>query len=295
MNRKAVNPEAVELYNEYIHGDLPRRSFLRKLAGIAGSVAAAGALLPLLEPNYAYGQQVTEDDQRLETGYVEYPGVDGPVRAYFARPAGQDQPLPGVLVVHENRGLNAHIEDVARRAALAGYLALAPDGLSYTGGAPEDQEAARDLFGKSDRGRITDDVIAAVPYLAGRKDCSGRIGTVGFCYGGGVALSCAARESAVAASVCFYGRPLGADDVAKVNVPLMMHYAGKDTRINQSIPEFRALLDQQEIAYSLHMYPGTGHGFHNDTSAARYDREAADLAWQRSLSLFATTLKSAGV
>jgi carboxymethylenebutenolidase len=259
---------------------------LRKLAGIAGGAAAAGALLPLLEPNYAWGQQVDEHDQRLLTEYVEYPGVDGPVRAYFARPADQDGPLPGVLVIHENRGLNAHIEDVARRAALAGFIALAPDGLTFAGGAPQDQEAARDLFGNSDRERITQDVIAGVPYLAAREDCNGRVGTVGFCYGGGVSLLCAAREPAVAAAVCFYGRPLGAEDILKVSAPLMMHYAGEDKRINESIPAFRALLDEHHVAYSLNMYPGTGHGFHNDTSAARYNADAASLAWNRTINLF---------
>ena len=285
-----MDPKAIDLYNEYIHGDLPRRSFLKRLAGIAGSAAAASALLPLLEPNYAWGQQVPAEDQRLDASYVEYPGTDGPVKAYLARPAQAQGPLPGILVIHENRGLNAHIEDVARRAALAGYIALAPDGLSYAGGAPVDQEAARDLFGKSDRARITDDVTAGVPYLANRDDCSGRVGTVGFCYGGGVSLLCAARETATMAAVCFYGRPLGAEDVARVKVPLMMHYAGKDTRINQSIPEFRALLDEQQVAYSLHMYPGTGHGFHNDTSAARYDSTAATLAWERTMNLFGNYL-----
>jgi len=295
MKRKAddskqVKSEAIDLYNEYIHGDLPRRSFLRKLAGIAGSAAAASTLLPLLEPNYAYGQQVADDDQRLETSRIEYPSGEGTVRGYLARPAGAREPLPGVLVVHENRGLNAHIEDVARRAALAGYVALAPDGLTYAGGAPADQEAARDLFGKSDRERITNDVIAGLPYLAGRDDCSGRVGTVGFCYGGGVSLQCAVRETATAASVCFYGRPPGPDAVAKITAPLMMHYAGKDTRINQGISEFRASLDEHSVAYSLHMYPGTGHGFHNDTSAARYDSAAAGLAWERTLRFFANYL-----
>jgi len=286
MKNQRINHDAVELYNEYIHGDLPRRTFLKKLAGIAGSAAAAGALLPLLEPNYAWGQQVDEQDQRLATGYVEYAGTGGPVRAYYAKPADRSEPLPGILVIHENRGLNAHIEDVARRAALEGYVALAPDGLTYAGGAPEDQEAARDLFGKSDRERITDDVIAGVPYLAVRKDCNGRVGTVGFCYGGGVSLLCAARETAVAASVCFYGRPLGEEDVARVTVPLMMHYAGEDKRINESIPAFRALLDEYRVSYSLNMYPGTGHGFHNDTSAARYNEDAARLAWSRTIDLF---------
>jgi carboxymethylenebutenolidase len=249
-------------------------------------VAAASALLPLLESNYAWGQQVTPDDARLETGHLEYAGADGPVRGYLAKPAGCDGPMPGVLVIHENRGLNAHIEDVARRAALAGYLALAPDGLSYAGGAPEDQEAARDLFGRSDRERITADVIAGVPYLAARTDCTGRVGTVGFCYGGGVALLCAVRQAATAAAVCFYGSALSAEDVARVRAPLMMHYAGDDERINQSIPAFRQALDQHAVAYSLHMYPGTGHGFHNDSSQARYDAEAAGLAWKRTLAFF---------
>ena len=288
-----MKPEAIDLYNEYIHGDMPRRAFLQRLAGIAGSAAAASTLLAALEPNYAWGQQVAEDDPRLETGYVEYPGREGGVRGYLARPRGAAGALPGVLVIHENRGLNAHIEDVARRAALAGYLALAPDGLTYAGGAPTDQEAARDLFGRSDRGRITDDVIAGVPWLAARSDCSGPVGTVGFCYGGGVALLCAAREPATAAAVCFYGRALGEEDVASVRAPLMMHYAGKDERINQGIPAFRALLDNHEVPYSLHMYPGTGHGFHNDTSAARYAPESAALAWRRTLAFFGDYLGAA--
>lgn len=285
-----MDHKAIDLYNEYIHGDMPRRDFLRRLAGVAGGAAAATALLPLLESNYAWGQQVAPDDGRLETSRVEYAGSGGPVRAYLAKPAGGAGPLPGVLVIHENRGLNAHIEDVARRAALAGYVALAPDGLTYAGGAPEDQEAARDLFGRSDAARITADVIAGVPYLSARTDCTGKVGTVGFCYGGGVSLLCAAREAATAAAVCFYGSALTAEDVARVKVPLMMHYAGRDERINQSIPEFRQALDAHGIAYSLHMYPGTDHGFHNDSSQARYNAEAAALAWQRTLAFFGNYL-----
>lgn len=281
MDRKAI-----DLYDEYIHGDMPRRRFLQRLAGVAGGAAAASALLPLLESNYAWGQQVPPEDARLDTSYVEYAGAGGPVKAFLAKPADCEGTLPGVLVIHENRGLNAHIEDVARRAALAGYLALAPDGLTYAGGAPEDQEAARDLFGRSDRERITDDVIAGVPYLSARADCTGKVGTVGFCYGGGVALLCAVREAATAAAVCFYGSALSAEDVARVRVPLMMHYAGSDERINQSIPDFRQALDRHAVAYSLHMYPGTGHGFHNDSSQARYDAVAAALAWQRTLAFF---------
>jgi carboxymethylenebutenolidase len=286
-----VDPRIVDLYNDYVHGDMPRRTFLKRVSEVAGGMAAASAALALVEPNWAWGQQVDPDDSRIGQTTIEYTGTTGSVHGYLAKPAQADGPLPGVLVIHENRGLNAHIEDVARRAALAGYVALAPDGLSYVGGAPEDQEAARDRFRQADRETITADVIAGVPYLSERDDCTGRVGTVGFCYGGGVALQCAATHKATAASVCFYGRALAQEDVAKVEVPLMMHYAGNDKRINAMIPEFRAALDAHGVAYSLHMYPGTGHGFHNDTSQARYDAEAAGLAWQRTLRFFERFLR----
>jgi carboxymethylenebutenolidase len=279
------------LYNEYIHGDMSRRDFFRRVTEIAGSAAAATAAVALLEPDWAHGQQVDPEDARLSSGTVTYPGTTGPVRGYLTHPADVTGPLPGIVVIHENRGLNAHIEDVARRAALAGYVALAPDGLSFVGGGLVDQEAARDRFGQADRDTITNDVVAGVPFLAAHETCNGRIGTVGFCYGGGVSLLCAAREKAVAGSVCFYGRALSDEDVARVEVPLMMHYAGTDDRINAGIAAFRKSLDEHEIAYSLHMYPGTGHGFHNDTSQARYNEKAAGLAWRRTLRFFEETLK----
>lgn len=286
-----MDPRVIALYNDYIHGSMPRRDFVRRLAGIAGSVAAASALLPLIEPNYAAAQQVAGDDARLQTGYVTYPGQSGPVRGYLARPAGAEAALPGVLVIHENRGLNAHIEDVARRAALAGYVALAPDGLSVAGGAPVDQEEARNLFAATDRSIIDADVIAGVPWLAASAGCDGRVGTVGFCYGGGIALRCAAAHpERVAAAVCFYGSALPAEDIPKVKAPLAMHYAGEDPRINDAIPAFRQALDAAGLAYSLHMYPGTQHGFHNDASAARYAPEAAALAWRRTLEFFAAAM-----
>jgi len=281
-----MDPKILDLYNDYIHGEMPRRSFLKRLAEIAGSVAAAAAILPLIETNYAWGQQVDPADERLVQGYVEYMGTGGAVNAYFAKPATSAAALPGILVIHENRGLNAHIEDVSRRAALAGYVAVAPDGLSYVGGAPEDQEAARDKFRASDRATITADVIKGVAYLKSRDDCNGKVGAVGFCYGGGVALQCAVADPASDASVLFYGRALTAEQVAQVRVPLMLNYAGDDARVNASIPDFRAALDEHDVAYSLHMYPGTGHGFHNDTSQARYKEAAAKLAWQRTLSFF---------
>ncbi len=286
-----MDPRVVDLYNDYIHGDMPRRAFLKRVVEIAGSAAAATTMIALVEPDWAWGQQVDPADDRLNTGYVEYPGSTGPVKAYLAKPGAAEGPLPGILVVHENRGLNAHIEDVARRAALAGYVALAPDGLTYVGGGLADQEAARDRFAAADVAKITADVIAGVPYLAGHDDCSGKVGAVGFCYGGGVALLCAAREGATTAAVCFYGRALSAEDTARVRVPLMMHYAGQDERINAMIPEFRAALDAHGVAYSLNMYPGTGHGFHNDTSQARYNADAAALAWQRTMQFFDVYLR----
>jgi carboxymethylenebutenolidase len=281
-----VDPRITELYNEYVHGDMPRREFVHRVTRLAGSAAAASMFISMLEPDWARGQQVDESDPGIEQSTVVYPGAPGEVRGTLVRPAGASGPLPGVLVIHENRGLNAHIEDVARRVAKAGFIALAPDGLSYMGGAPADQEEARDLFGRADRDRITADVVAGVPWLAGREDCTGKVGAVGFCYGGGVALVCAVEEKATAAAVCFYGRALSEDQVTRLRVPVMMHYAGRDERINSMIPEFRSALDRNEVAYSIHMYPGTGHGFHNDTSEARYDEPAARLAWSRTITFF---------
>lgn len=287
-----MDPKITELYNDYIHGDMPRRSFLKQLAIITGGATMANAVLALVEPNYALGQQVNPDDERLQQGYVTYAGSSGPVRAYFAKPRHATDALPGVLVIHENRGLNAHIEDVARRTALEGYIAVAPDGLSFVGGAPEDQEAARDKFSQADTDTITADVIRGVAYLKTRDDCTGKTGSVGFCYGGGVSLQCAAAEPATDASVAYYGRALSAEQTARVSIPLMMHYAGNDERVNAMIPEFRLALDANKVAYSLHMYPGTGHGFHNDTSQARYDESAARLSWQRTINFFNHYLKS---
>lgn len=288
----SVDPSIVELYNEYIHGEMPRRSFLTRVAAVAGGAAATSLVLPLVESNFAWGGQVDPSDARLEEGYIEYPGTRGPVNAYFARAAGTGSPLPGILVIHENRGLNAHIEDVARRAALEGYVAVAPDGLSYVGGAPQDQEAARDKFRNADTEIITADVIKGVGHLKSRDDCNGRVGSVGFCYGGGVSLQCAVADPPVDACVLYYGRALSAEEAARVEAPLLMNYAGNDPRVNAMIPDFRAALDENRIAYSLHMYPGTGHGFHNDTSEARYNEAAARLSWQRTINFFNHYLKN---
>jgi carboxymethylenebutenolidase len=288
-----VDRRIIDLYNEYVHSSLPRRDFLTRLAKIAGGTAAALALLPLIEPNYAQARQVEPDDKRLKTEHLQFNGPNGPVKAYTARPAkiGKRDKLPGVLVIHENRGLNEHIEDVARRTALAGYLAIAPDGLSVAGGAPPDQEAARDLFAKTDGARIAGDVLAAVPWLAADATSNGKIGVVGFCYGGGLALRAAIETEGVDAAVSFYGRQLTGDETKRLKVPVMLHYAGADDRINAGIPEFRAALDAAAVPYSLNMYPGTQHGFHNDSSGARYNEPAAKLAWSRTMDFFDSYLK----
>jgi len=288
-----VDKSIIDLYNEYVHTAMPRREFITRLTTVAGGAAAAMAVLPLIEPNYAHARQIEPDDKRLRTEEIEFNGPNGAVKAYVARPKklGKGDKVAGVLVIHENRGLNEHIEDVARRVALAGYLAIAPDGLSVAGGAPADQEAARDLFAKTDGARIAGDVLAAVPWLAADASSNGKIGVVGFCYGGGLALRAAIEAVGVDCAVCFYGRQLSADDTRKLKVPLLLHYAGTDERVNAGINDFRVALDSVGVPYSLNMYPGTQHGFHNDSSSARYNEAAAKLAWQRTLDFFGTYLK----
>jgi len=289
-----VDRRIINLYNEYVHTAMPRRAFLDRLAKMAGGTAAALALLPLIEPNYAQARQTEPDDKRLKCERIQFNGPSGPVKAYMARPAKikRDVKIPGVLVIHENRGLNEHIEDVARRTALAGYVAIAPDGLSVAGGAPTDQEAARDQFAKQDPERIATDVLAAVPWLAAEYSSNGKIGVVGFCYGGGLALRAAVENKGVDAAVAFYGRQPPAAEVPKIRIPLLLHYAGEDERVNAGIPEFRTALDAAKVKYDLYMYPGTQHGFHNDSSEARYNEAAAKLAWQRTIDFFAANLKA---
>jgi carboxymethylenebutenolidase len=288
-----VDSRIIELYNEYVHSALPRREFLKRLANIAGGVAAATTLLAVLEPNYAQARQTEPDDKRLKTDRIEFNGPNGPVKAYTAvsRKVGKRDKIPGVLVIHENRGLNEHIEDITRRVALEGYFAVAPDGLSVAGGAPADQDAARDLFAKTDGARISGDILAAVPYMAADYSANGKLGVVGFCYGGGLALRAAVETVGVDAAVAFYGQQLSAENTKRLKVPVMLHYAGTDDRINAGIPEFRAALDAVGVPYSLNMYPGTQHGFNNDSTAARYNEAAAKLAWHRTIDFFDTYLK----
>jgi carboxymethylenebutenolidase len=218
-----VDRRIIDLYNDYVHSALPRRDFLARLAKIAGGTAAALAVLPFIEPNYAHARQVEPDDKRLKADKIEFAGPQGSIKAYVAMPRKikSAAKLPGIVVIHENRGLNQHIEDVARRAALGGYLAIAPDGLSVAGGAPADQEAARDLFARQDPARIAGDVLAAVPWLTAHSMCDGKIGVVGFCYGGGLALRAAIEAEGVDAAVCFYGRQLSAEETKRLKVPVL--------------------------------------------------------------------------
>jgi carboxymethylenebutenolidase len=284
----------IDLYNEYVHSALPRREFLTRLAKIAGGSAAALAVLPLLEPNYAQARQIEPDDKRVKGERIEFNGPNGPVKAYLARPTKvkRHQKIAGVLVIHENRGLNEYIEDVARRVAIAGYVALAPDGLSVAGGAPADQEAARDLFAKTDGARIASDVLAGVPWLAADANSNGKLGVVGFCYGGGLALRAAVETVGVDCAVAFYGKQLPAEEVKRLRSPVLLHYAGNDERIDAGIPDFKTALDAQHVPYELYMYPGTEHGFHNDSTEARYDKDAATLAWSRTIAFFSKYLNA---
>jgi carboxymethylenebutenolidase len=282
----------LDLYAEYTHTPLARRDFLERLATLAGGMASALALLPLLQANKAAAAQVAAEDQRLKTERVTFvSGPDVELRGYVARPA-EAKKLPGVLVIHENRGLNPHIEDVTRRMALEGFLALAPDFLSASGGTPENEDQAREQIGKLDPDWVLKIAVAAASWLSSPRS-TGRIGAVGFCWGGGVVGRLATMYSNLNAGVVFYGRVPPLADVPKIKAELLLHYAGEDERINADVPAFQKALDDAGVRYSLHMYEGVEHAFHNDTSAARYNAEAAQLAWKRTVDFFDRTLKSA--
>lgn len=284
-----MDQRIIDLYDEYTHAPLQRRVFIKRLSALAGSTSAAMALLPLLDSNYAFAVTVAPEDARIETGRISYPGAFDPVRAYLARPRGGTK-LPGVLVIHENRGLTPHIEDVARRLALAGFVALAPDMLSMFGGAPADEDAGRQLFAKVDAETATDDLAAGIRYLGERSDTTRKIGCIGFCWGGGMANRMAVRLPELAAAVAFYGMQPSAADAAKIRAKLLLHYAGKDERINPGIPAFEQALKAAGVSYSKYVYKGTQHAFHNDTAGARYNKEAAELAWRRTVAFLHSAL-----
>ncbi len=277
----------LDLFDGYVHGDMDRRAFLDRAKMYAVGGLSAAALLESLSPKYAEAQQVATDDSRLKTEYVEYDSPEGygKVKAYLARPADSSGKLPGVVVIHENRGLNPHIEDVARRTGLAGYLALAPDGLTSLGGYPGTDDEGRAMQQKLDRGKLAEDFVAAVKFLQSHPDSTGRVGCVGFCYGGSVSNMLAVRIPDLAAAVPFYGGQAADEDVPKIKAPLLLHYASNDERVNAGWPAYEAALKANGVRYTAHIYEGTNHGFHNDTTP-RYDEAAAKLAWQRTLDFF---------
>jgi carboxymethylenebutenolidase len=281
----------MDLYEKYTHDLLDRREFLKKLGIFLGSAAAANALLPLLETNYAWAEVVSKDDPRLKTDYINYPGATGEIRAYFARPKGEAK-LPGVIVAHENIGLVPHIEDVTRRVALEGFLAIGPDALSPVGGTPKDDNEAKKLISKLDNQSTVNDYIAAVKYLQYHPESTGKVGIIGFCWGGGVANQVAVKTPDLTVAVPFYGRQPAPEDVPKIKASLLLHYGGLDKRINKGIPAFEAALKQASIDYRMYMYKGAKHAFFNDDKADRYHKEAAQLAWKRTADFLTEKLKT---
>ncbi len=282
----------LNLFDRYVHGLITRREFLDGASKFAVAGVSAAAILESLNPRYAEAQQVSEDDPRLKTESIEYPSPQGSgtMRGYLTRPADSRGNLPGVVVIHENRGLNPHIKDVTRRTGLAGFLALGPDALTPLGGYPGNDDDGRALQRQLDRGKMTEDFVAAVTHLKSHPECSGRIGVVGFCFGGGMANTLAVRIPDLACAVPFYGGQAAAEDVPKIQAPLLLHYAGLDERINAGWPDYEAALKANGTTYTGYMYDGVNHGFHNDTTP-RYDQDAATLAWQRTIDFFNKNLR----
>ncbi|MDX1956222.1 MAG: dienelactone hydrolase family protein [Chitinophagaceae bacterium] len=283
-----MDQRIIHLYDEYTHKPLSRQDFLKRLTLLAGSTAAAMALLPLLENNYAKAAVTTQDD--LFTEYIKYPGVPNEMTAYIARPK-EEKKYPAIIVIHENRGLNAHIEDVARRAARAGYLAIAPNALSALGKTFANEDEARTAFRDLKAEDNLQNFIAGYNYLSSRKDYNGKAGCVGFCWGGGMSNDLAVNLPELKAAVAFYGRQANATDVPKIKAAVQLHYAGLDERINQGIPAYEAALKQHGTRYELYMYDNVNHAFHNDTAGARYNEEAAKLAWGRTIEFFGKYVK----
>ena len=290
MERKTAadfDQDLLILFDAYVHGDIDRRGFLDRAAKFAVGGVTAGMLLDMLSPKFAEAQQVAKDDTRLKAEYVEYesPKGYGRMRGYLARSANATGKLPAVLVVHENRGLNPHIEDIARRLALDNFMTFAPDALFPLGGYPGDEDNARKLFPQLDQTRSREDFVAAVHWLMERPDSTGKVGVVGFCYGGAMAHILATRVPQLAAAVAFYGTSPAPAEAAKVKTPLLIHFAEVDQRVNASFPPYEEALKANKVPYQAHTYPGTQHGFNNDTTP-RFNEAAAKLAWSRTIEFF---------
>jgi len=287
MTRPDITQAMIDAYDEYTHLTLDRRGFMERLSKLAGSGAAAAAIVPLLAANSARAAIVAEDDARLKAEDVKYAGGEGEMTGYLVRPADASGKLGSVIVIHENRGLNAHIRDVARRVALEGFVALAPDYLSPLGGTPADEEKAREMFSTLDPAKTAANGVATIAYLKGQDGANGKVGAMGFCWGGGTVNLLAIAAPDLAAGVAYYGaQPKDAAKVAEIKAPLVLHYAGVDERINAGIEAYEKALKDAGKEYTIYVYEGAQHAFNNDTSEARYNKEAADLAWGRTIAFF---------
>jgi carboxymethylenebutenolidase len=287
-----ITQEMIKAYDDYTHLTLDRRDFMQKLKRLTGSAAAAAAVAPMLAASNAKAAMVAEDDQRLKAETITWPGADGQTMAgYLAVAADASGPLPAVMVIHENRGLNPHIQDVARRMALEGFLALGPDFLTPAGGTPEDEDKARDMIGALDRAQTTANAVATVAFLKTHPMSNGKVGVIGFCWGGGLVNQTAVNAGAdLAAAVPYYGAQPAANDVGKIKAKMLLQYAGLDERINAGIPDYEAALKAAGVDYEVYIYEGANHAFNNDTSEARYNKEAADVAWSRTVAFLKETL-----
>ena len=292
IKKDDLDKEVLDLFDKYVHGNINRRSFLDRVSKYAVGGLTATAILEYLSPKYANAQQIRADDARLDSEYVEYesPKGGGTIRGLLSTPAGNEAKLPGVVVVHENRGLNPYIEDVSRRAGVANFIALAPDALWPLGGYPGTDDEGRELQRQRDRDEMLEDFIAAFEYLKAHPQCTGEIGVVGFCFGGWISNMMAVRVPDLGAAAPFYGGQPAAEDVPKINAPLLLHYAGNDERVNAGWPAYEAALKENDKEYTAYIYPDVDHGFHND-STPRYNEPAAKLAWQRTVDFFNEQLR----
>ncbi|MEP6675299.1 MAG: dienelactone hydrolase family protein [Ferruginibacter sp.] len=292
IKKEDVKQEVFDLYDDYAHNRLDRRVFMQRLATYAVGGLTVSSLMSFLMPNYIDAVQIRAGDPRLKSEYINYssPKGGGTIKALLSMPVDAKTKLGGILVVHENRGLNPYIEDVARRAALAGFISLAPDALTPLGGYPGNDDQGREMQSKRDKNEMLEDFIAGYDYLKSNKDCNGKVGVVGFCFGGGIANSMAVRLPDLAAAVPFYGAQPATEDVPKIKAPLLLHYAGLDTHMNEGWPAYEKALKENKKEYTAYIYENVNHGFHNDTTP-RYDKAAAELAWKRTIDFFNAKLK----
>src|SRR5688500_11724574 len=292
IRKEDIKQEVFDLYDDYAHNRLDRRGFMEKLSMYAAGGLTLPALMSYLMPDYAGAIQVQQNDPRITTEYVNYPSPKGggTIKGLLSKPVNAKRKLGGVIVVHENRGLNPHIEDVGRRAALAGFISLAPDALTPLGGYPGNDDSGRELQSKRDRNEMLEDFIAAYDYLKTHKDCNGKVGVVGFCFGGWIANMMAVRIPDLSAAVPFYGGQPAVEEVSKIKAPLLLHYAELDTRVNEGWPAYEAALKENKKEYQAYIYPNANHGFHNDTTP-RFDKAAAELAWTRTTDFIKAKLK----